>query len=135
MGPPGSRTSGWRRTHGGACLGISLSPRLARALTDRGYTVRAMKRAARRRRMQEARVALLNRQTAGETTALSADIDAAVAALDDADRTAILLRFHQGLEFAGLARAPPEPRRSRLASHCWKCVGHSAAGGRFTSPP
>ena len=72
-----------------------------------GYTVRAMKRTERRRRTHESRAVLfVNRTDAGAPPPppLSADIDAAVAALGDADRTAILLRFHRGLEFDAVAR-------------------------------
>jgi RNA polymerase sigma factor (sigma-70 family) len=84
-----------------------------------GYTARAMKRAERRRRKYESRAAALNRAPSdGPPPPQCRDVDAAVAALGDADRTAILLRYHRGLDFAQVARElglSPAAARQRVS--------------------
>ena len=83
-----------------------------------GYTSRAMKRAERRRRKHEYRAAIHNRGLSDEPAPPRGDVDAAVAALGDADRTALLLRFHRGLDFVEVARelgVSPAAARQRVS--------------------
>jgi RNA polymerase sigma factor (sigma-70 family) len=95
------------------------------------FTVRAMQRAERRRRAHESRAALVAHGGAGEPLLPSTDIDAAVAALGDADRTAILLRFHRELEFADVARelgVSPVAARQRVSRAVERLRGRLGAG-------
>ena len=103
----------WRRARG-VSVRRKVSGWLFRAV---GYTVRAMKRADRRRRTHESRAALANPKPGGLAPP-GVDIDAAVAALGDADRTAILLRFYRGLDFDDVARelrVSPAAARQRVS--------------------
>src|SRR5580700_4910617 len=69
-----------------------------------GYTVKSILR-SRRRRQQYEKLAALERPTSYAAPPLADDLDAAVARLSEDDRTAILLRFYQGMDFGTMARA------------------------------
>jgi RNA polymerase sigma factor (sigma-70 family) len=69
-----------------------------------GYTVRSILRSERRRRQYE-ELAALERPTSYMPPPLANDLDYAVSRLSESDRTAILLRFYQGLEFPAIGRS------------------------------
>jgi RNA polymerase sigma factor (sigma-70 family) len=69
-----------------------------------GYTVKSILRSRRRRERYE-KLAAIERPTSYAAPPLADDLDAAVARLSEDDRTAILLRFYQGMDFGTMARA------------------------------
>jgi RNA polymerase sigma factor (sigma-70 family) len=69
-----------------------------------GYTVKSILR-SRRRRQRHEKLAAIERPAscAPSPPPLADDLDAAVARLSEGDRTAILLRFYQGMSFGAIA--------------------------------
>jgi RNA polymerase sigma factor (sigma-70 family) len=69
-----------------------------------GYTVKSILRSRRRRERHEKLAALERPASCAPSPPLADDLDAAVARLSEGDRTAILLRFYQGMNFGAMAR-------------------------------
>lgn len=67
------------------------------------FTVRAMKRSERRRRIHERRAMMQRATTAATSEMLAGVLDAAVGQLPEKERAAVILRFYEGQDFAGVA--------------------------------
>ena len=101
------------------------------------HTVRAMKRAERRRLTHEAQAARQQTQISETPPPLSDDLDAAVARLSADDRTAILLRFHRAMSLPeisaelGISTEAARKRVARAVARLRQRLGPEANAGNI----
>jgi RNA polymerase sigma factor (sigma-70 family) len=98
-----------------------------------GYIVKTMQRSQRRRRGHERLAAMQHPEVVEDRPALAGELDAAVARLPREYRTAVLLRFYQGLEIAaianqlGITEAAARKRLERAIEHLRRRLGPAAS--------
>jgi RNA polymerase sigma factor (sigma-70 family) len=102
------------------------------------YTVQAIRRAERRRRIHERRAAMNRMEAHTDPPAFTGTLDAAVAQLPAPEQAALLLRFYQGLEFTevavtlGISEAAARKRVTRAVDRLRGRLGDALSTGTLS---
>jgi RNA polymerase sigma factor (sigma-70 family) len=104
-----------------------------------GYTVKSILRSRRRRQRHEKLAAMEQPVSCAPPPPLANDLDAAVIRLSESDRTAILLRFYQGMDFSAMARTlgvsdeTAKKRVTRAVARLRERLGADVSEGSLTT--